>query len=242
MLRRHGSKRYYVCHGRKRLHGVSRVREVATRMATRAISTHEVGGGAYDAEKKVGRALVSTASLAVAIGLATLAIFAAQARAGSFAKGPPQAVLMKGSYVIQVRTVEAAHWFFYERGRWVETHIDSFDFAYPKADAVKAGRILTVRFGKPQRPSAVGITAYPRLDANGDHAGHAQRLEPTLARVERGGKTIAWDVFFRINRPDRHYYLDLSPAWERVPGTRASYGDEILYLLHVRTLPASPRA
>jgi hypothetical protein len=58
--------------------------------------------------------------------------------------------------------------------------------------------------------------------------------------VERGGKTIAWDVFFRVNRPDRHYYLDLSTAWERVPGTHDSYGDQILYLLHVRTLPASP--
>jgi hypothetical protein len=215
---------------------------VATRMAARPRSTYEIGGGAYDARKKVGRALVSAAVLAVAIALATLALFAAQARAGSFAKGPPQAVLMKGSYVLQVRRVEAAHWFFYEHGRWVETHIDGFDFAYPKADTVKAGRMLTIRLGKPQRPSAVGITAYPRLDANGDHAGHAQRLKPTLARVERGGETIAWDVFFRLNRPDRQYYLDLSPAWERVPGTHVSYGDEILYLLHVRTLPPSAGA
>jgi hypothetical protein len=215
---------------------------VATRMAARAISAHEVGNGACDDEKKVGRAPVSAAALAVAIALATLALFAAQARAGSFANGPPQAILMKGSYAIQVRRVEAAHWYLYEHGRWVETYIDSFDFAYPKADAVKAGRMLTVRLGKPQRPSTVRITAYPRLDANGDHAGHAQQLKPTLARVERGGKTIAWDVFFRVNRPDRQYYLDLSPAWERVPGTRASYGDEILYLLHVRTLPASAGA
>jgi hypothetical protein len=211
-------------------------------MAAREISAHEIGGGAYDAKKKDRRALVSAAALAVATALAALAIFAAQARAGSFAKGPPQAVLMKGSYVIQVRRVEAAHWYFYERGRWVETHIDGFDFSYPKAEAVKAGRLLTVRLGKPQRPSTVGITAYPRLDANGDHAGHAQQLKPTLARVERGGKTIAWDVFFRVNRPDRHYYLDLSTAWERVPGTHDSYGDQILYLLHVRTLPASPGA
>jgi hypothetical protein len=211
-------------------------------MAAGAISTHEIGGGTCDAEKKVGRALFSAAAVAVAIALASLDLFDAQARAGSFAKGPPQAVLMKGSYVIQVRRVEAAHWYFYERGRWVETHIDSFDFAYPKADAVKAGRMLTVRLGKPQRPSTVRITAYPRLDANGDHAGHAQELKPTLARVERGGKTIAWDVFFRVNRPGRHYYLDVYPVWDRVPGTRISYGDEILYLLHVRTLPASAGA
>lgn len=211
-------------------------------MAARAISTHEIRGRTYDAEKKVGRALVLAAALAVAIALAALAVFAAEARAGSFAQGPPQAVLMKGSYILQVRTFEAAHWYFYEDGRWVETYSDSFDFTYPKADAVKAGRMLSVRLGKPQRPSAVGITAYPRLDANGDHAGHAQELKPTLARVERGGKTIAWDVFFRVNRPGRHYYLDVYPVWERVPGTRISYGDEILYLLHVRTLPASAGA
>lgn len=124
----------------------------------------------------------------------------------------------------------------------METYNDSFEFTYPKADAVKAGRMLSVRLGKPQRPSAVGITAYPRLDANGDHAGHAQELKPTLARVERGGKTIAWDVFFRVNRPGHHYYLDVYPVWDRVPGTRISYGDEILYLLHVRTLPASADA
>lgn len=212
-------------------------------MAARAISTHEIRGATYDAEKKVGRAPVSAAALAVAIAVATLALFAAQeARAGSFAQGPPQAVLMKGSYVLQVRRVEAAHWYIYEDGRWVSTHIDGFDFAYPKADAVKAGRTLIVRLGKPQRPSALRITAYPRLDANGEPAGHAQRLKPTLARVERGGKTIAWDLFFRVKRPGRHYYLDLSPAWERVPGTHVSYGDEILYLLHVRTIPASARA
>jgi hypothetical protein len=53
--------------------------------------------------------------------------------------------------------------------------------------------------------------------------------------VERDGETVAWDVYFRVKRPDRHYYLVVYPVWEQVPGTHISYGDDTAYPLHVRT-------
>ena len=43
------------------------------------------------------------------------------------------------------------------------------------------------------------------------------------------------DVFFRVNQPERHYYMNVDAAWERVPGKRISYGEYIEYGLHVRT-------
>jgi hypothetical protein len=48
------------------------------------------------------------------------------------------------------------------------------------------------------------------------------------------GKTVAWDVFFWVNRPDRHYYLETHGRWERVPGTHISYGNESWHF-HVKT-------
>jgi hypothetical protein len=56
-------------------------------MSARAMSTHK--GGAYP-KKKIGRSLVATLALAVAIAFATLAVFAAEARAGSFDSEPPR--------------------------------------------------------------------------------------------------------------------------------------------------------
>jgi hypothetical protein len=53
--------------------------------------------------------------------------------------------------------------------------------------------------------------------------------------VEQDGKTVGWEAFFRVNQPDRHYYIDVYPVWEEVPGTHISYGDDTAYWLHVRT-------
>jgi hypothetical protein len=64
--------------------------------------------------------------------------------------------------------------------------------------------------------------------------GQARRLDTTLRRVERDGKTVAWNVFFRVDQPDRHYYLDTFGMWKEVPGTHISYGD-VSWTFHVKT-------
>jgi len=103
---------------------------------------------------------------------------------------------------------------------------------------VGQGTRLHIRFAKPQRPHTVSINAYPRVkDTNLggiSPAGQKQQLKHTFKRVEQDGKTVAWSVFFRVNQPNRQYYLVVHANWERVPGTHVSYG-EADYPFHVKT-------
>jgi hypothetical protein len=189
------------------------------------------------------RLMVLATALSVALVFAALAVFAAKARASeaSFAHLPPKAILMKDSQVLQVRGASGGSWFYYQDGGWSGGAGDNFgEYLFPKADEVEAGTRLHVRLAKPERPSIIDTNAYPRV-RNGEEflpgkvpAGQKRRLESTLRRVEQDGKTVAWDVFFRVNEPGRHYYLVVHAAWKRVPGTHVSYGDPD-YAFHVTT-------
>jgi hypothetical protein len=136
---------------------------------------------------------------------------------------------MKYKTVIQARDVVASHWFYYEEEHgWVEEYIDSadiFDGTYPKAAMVGAGR----RLRKPERPSSLKIYASRTKD------GPERRLQRTLRPVEQDGKTVGWEAYLRVGRPDSHYYIDVHSMWDEVPGTHTSYGDEATYWLPVRT-------
>jgi hypothetical protein len=165
----------------------------------------------------------------LALAVATLAVFAAEARAGSFDTRPPKAALMKYKSVLQVRSFSGGGWSFYQNGGWAADVFDNFgEYYFPKADVVGAGTRLHVRLA-PERPSVVEINAWPRVkdgDLGGKTpAGQRQKLKHTFRRVERDGETVAWDVFFRVGEPERHYYLVVHAVWERVPGTHISYGD-----------------
>jgi hypothetical protein len=181
-------------------------------------------GGAYP-KKKIGRSLVII--LAAALAVATLAVFTAEARAGSFDSQPPEAVLMKYKTVLQAQGNAGGTWHFYEGG-WNHIIYDNFgEYAFPEPDTVGAGRRLHVRFDEPQRPSAVTINAWPKAKDGYDFevpAGQRRQLKRTLMPVKQGGETVGWDVFFRVNQPERHYYLVVRSGWERVPGTHISYG------------------
>jgi len=87
------------------------------------------------------RLLVLVASLALAVALlfAALAVFASEARAGSFGSEPPNAVLMKYKSVLQVAGAAGGQWYFYappangEPGGWPFIIYDSFgEFHFPK--------------------------------------------------------------------------------------------------------------
>jgi hypothetical protein len=199
------------------------------------------GGGVYTSAKKTGGRALVLVVMAAAMALATLAVFAAEARAGSFGSfgsEPPRAVLMKYKTVIQAQGHSGGTWCYYEGGPgWSCTIYDNFGtYSFPEPDTVGPGRRLHVRFYKPQRPSTVEINAYPRLSKDGLYlSGQRRQLKRMLRPVKKDGVTVGWDVFFRVNQPERHYYLVVRSAWERVPGTRISYGEEVSYGLHVRT-------
>jgi hypothetical protein len=156
------------------------------------------------------RLLVLVASLALAAAslLAALAVFAAEARAGSFDSRPPKAVLMKGATVLQADQRGSFCWSFYDEGggNWKYLCADT-TYMFPRAhDFLRAGTRLHIRLGKPQRPEKFMITAYEGFDKGQTWPiGKGRRLDTNLRRVERDGKTVAWNVFFRVNEPDRHY-------------------------------------
>jgi hypothetical protein len=183
-------------------------------------------------------------TLIVAVALATLAVFAAEAQAGSFGYGPPGAVLMKGGTTIQsgMRGWDCWHRWSKTEHSWTGLCGDPLYYFFPRANVVKTGARLHVRLAKPERPKVVYIDAYPRVKDAGDPAfpngkypaGKRQQLKHTSKPVDRNGKTVAWNVYFRVNEPKRHYYLDFYAEWKRMPGSHASYG-EAHYFFHVKT-------
>jgi hypothetical protein len=188
--------------GRKR-------KEVATEMS--AIPTYRNRG----TPRRHTKRLWMTFMLALAMATAAIAVVAAEAQAGSSSEGFPKPVLMKGNTEPQKGRFIYGTWHYYEAGGWNPVFADGFS-GFPRADVVRAGGGLHIRINKPRRPESFTIAAYPRLDEYGMlDDWQSQRLGTTLKRVERDGKTVGWDVFFRVNEDDRHYYLETRGRWER---------------------------
>ena len=182
--------------------------------------------------KKTKRVWLS-AILALAVALTGIALVAAEAKAGSFDHRPPNAVLMKGSQALQEAKVGSNCWNYYDGG-WLGRCVDKL-YSFPRAEVVRADSRLHIKIAKPQRPERFAIYSYKGFDREQMWPiGQARRLDTTLRRVERDGKTVAWNVFFRVDQPDRHYYLDTFGMWKEVPGTHISYGD-VSWTFHVKT-------
>jgi hypothetical protein len=179
----------------------------------------------------MGRRSWLSVVLAVALALAVVAVAGAEARAGSFDDGFPEQLLKQGGSVLQRGDLNHGTWHWYEAGEWNTVFADYGE--WPRAVPVGAGSRLRIRINKPERPAIYRIKAYNK----GEHGwpiGKARHLDTTLRRIERNGKTVGWNVFFRVNRPDAPYFLETRGRWERVPGTHISYGFESLHF-HVKT-------
>lgn len=101
--------------------------------------------------------------------------------------------------------------------------MDYYEVRYPAADAVSAGSRLHVRVNKPERPDAFSVSASGR------------RLDTTLRAHRAGGdEVVAWDVFFRVGRPDARYQLGASGRWGKASAGTSGYGSTVRYF-HVKT-------
>ena len=99
----------------------------------------------------------------------------------------------------------------------------------------KGGHQATHKARQARAPEDFTITAYKGFDKGQKWPiGKGRRLDTNLRPVERDGKTVAWNIFFRVNEPGRHYYLDTFALWKQVPNTHISSGDAT-YFFHVRT-------
>jgi hypothetical protein len=174
--------------------------------------------------------------VALAVMLASTVVATATAQAGSFDNLPPRALLIKPSQVLQEGKLGSSVWsHYYKDGRWISGSVDTLGYSFPRADVVGAGPKLHIRLDKPQRPESFSISAYKGFDREqGRPIGESRRLDTTLRRVERDGKTVGWDVFFRVKHPDRHYYMVAYGTWKPVPDTHISYGQGE-WFFHIKT-------
>jgi hypothetical protein len=181
----------------------------------------------------VRRAIILLTTAVVAL----VGIVAVQASAleGSRDRHPPDTVLKQRSQILQSGLQGSYCWNYFVEAEqfWVGNCTDYLP-RYPAGDRVEAGSRLHIKIRKAQQPDRFSLYAYRDIDGDGFPTGDAQRLSTSLKRVVRDGKTVGWDVFFYVNRPDRHYYLDASGKWNHVRGSKASYGDSSWYF-HVKT-------
>ena len=141
---------------------------------------------------------------------------------------PPETVLYKGKQELQTGRLGSYCW---STPSGPGRCVDVAELSYPAADSVRAGSMLHVRILKSQRPENFSISAYQKVDEWGFPVGRTTRLDTSLRRVVEDGRTVAWDVFFRVGEPGRHYYLNAFGEW----GNGEGGGGDASYTFHVKT-------
>ncbi len=124
---------------------------------------------------------------------------------------------MKGPIVLQKGRELSRCWDYYSKdGRLLGGVCEDTLFLVPRQYVpLPAGETgLRIRINNPQRLQRLEFSVFTGYSwkAYGP-IGKGRHLDYTLRRVERGGKTYAWNVFFRLPRPESHYYLSLWTQW-----------------------------
>jgi hypothetical protein len=90
---------------------------------------------------------------------------------------------------------------------------DAFISKYPAADLVRAGSRLHIRINKAQRPETFNLYAARKVNERGWMV-RPRQLNDSLQPVVEDGQTVAWDAYFYVNRPGRHYYMGAEGFWD----------------------------
>jgi hypothetical protein len=146
----------------------------------------------------------------------------------------PKTVLMEGHQELQAGIkVYEFKWIYPSTGTICAFQYATLVTRFRAADTVVAGSKLRVRILKTQRPRSFDILAYKRVNENEIPIGKGRALPVTLRRVLQEGETVAWDAVFRVDRPNRDYYLISEGHWKDVEGCG---GDQYAYWsFHVQT-------
>src|SRR3712207_6575141 len=147
--------------------------------------------------------LLTLVAVALAAALGVVSLPLAQTAPSSYDDNPRNEVLMKRATVLQKGRMGSHCWSYYagRPGAYCADYV--YDFPR-RAVLLRAGSTLHIRIDKPQRPDRVELVAYPGLDRKNPAPmaapiGKGRRLETILRRVQRDGKTVAWDVFFGVS-------------------------------------------
>ena len=109
---------------------------------------------------------------------------------------------------------------------WIRRCVDNFEDNYPPAVTVEPDTRLYIRLSENWRPKKF------TLKTSTSPNGRARQINTTLRPVVRDGKTVAWDAYFRLERPNRQYFLDAIGEWQGARG-----GASVYWQLHAKTEP-----
>ena len=149
--------------------------------------------------------------LVAVVGSVGVFVVGVQGQAQALAPHPPEATLKQGNRVLQHGSMMPYFWI---------NRVADVVPQHPSAVPVEPGTQLYIRLSENRCPERFWL----RSRTSG-------RIDPTLLPVVRDGKIVAWDAYFSLRRPDRHYHLRASGIWE---GRGGGYGD-VGWQFHVET-------
>jgi hypothetical protein len=82
---------------------------------------------------------------------------------------------------------------------------------------------LRIRIHYAQRPERISLRWGHEIK-RGEYIGvriveQSKPRPAQLRRVQKGGETVAWDVFFKVKRPGKHYYINfMANFWDEEEG------------------------
>jgi hypothetical protein len=149
--------------------------------------------------------------LVAMVGSVGVFLVGVQGQAQALAPHPPDAILKQDNRTLQHGSLMSYF--------WINRVVDVAP-QHPSAVLVEPGTQLYIRLSENRRPERFSLRSRP-----------SGQIDPTLRRVVRDGKTVAWDAYFRLERPDRHYYLGAFGVWK---GSGGRSGDAY-WQFHVKT-------
>ena len=155
--------------------------------------------------------------LVAVVGMVGVFVVGIQGQAQALSPRPPHATLKQDIRVLQ-------------HGRllsycWGDSCADGPP-GYPSAVLVEPGTRLYIRLSENRRPKQFSLSTSQTPEGRSP-----RRIDTTLRRVVRDGKTVAWDAYFSLERPERQHYMYAFGVWK---GAGGGHGDAS-WDFHVKT-------
>ena len=163
---------------------------------------------------------------AVVLVAAVACVAAAQASAHDHLV--PRTVLMKGKQeLLTGRRIIEYSWTRPSGDGLCVTAQALLTSGFRAADSVAPGSELRIRILKSQRPGSFTLEQVDREGAP------IRQMNVRLEPVVRSGQTVAWDAFFRVNRPGTDYRLQSEGHWRDRQGCDAD--QFAFWSFHIKT-------
>jgi hypothetical protein len=144
---------------------------------------------------------------------------------------PPDAVLMKAGKEIQKGRVGTYCWGTGDQGVCSDTF--SYYTAPSNTPRVGTPSTLRIRILYADRPERITLRWGHEIKKGDIGVWIVDQSKPRpirLERVQKAGKTVAWDVFFKVKRPGKHYYINFHANFRG-----GEEGGESQWSFHVKT-------